>query len=274
MLVRHELLATTSWDSFLTWQNPGETVRGFDFSVLTPVVAWVAAAAVLLVGRYLLAWSDLRTSTIANAAASSRVLGRLLGMAIIWLLLSLGWEAGRALASYFHHTSSWQAAGYGSIVVAAAEVFRRIRSWMTAQPTKVQTGSFLDLLKPLLPQILAYFVVGASFVLVAAAIAWFLTADWMTLAAAVVIDLLVLTFLCWLVDPESLGLHAFYREKILRTYLGASNTSLESIANCAPTAADNRRTLPDRDDDVILADLVKDPHFFPLCISYAALPTI
>jgi hypothetical protein len=52
-----------------------------------------------------------------------------------------------------------------------------------------------------------------------------LTSDWATLFSLAVIALSVVIGVGWLADPNQLSLHAFYRARLIRAYLGASNSA-------------------------------------------------
>jgi Patatin-like phospholipase len=225
------------------------------FSLVNPLLAWWVASLAVLAVRYVDFWRRPAASTPAVVAASSRVLGRLLGLTIAWVLLSVAWEAGRILVLTIEGRP-WLAAGYGGVAVAAAETFRRVRSWMNAQPNKAQTGFFTDRLKPLIPQILAYFVVVMAYVLIAALVGELLKIP-LLLVALTIIAACALAGFCRFLDPEALGLHWFYRERILRTYVGASNTALSDEPHAAPKPEQNRQTDVDVRDDVAMADLAK-----------------
>ena len=222
---------------------------------LVPVLAWVVPAVFLLIARYFIYWINPRGSTTAALAAGSRVVGRLLGLTLVWIALAVIWE----VAHFSYSFSIRLAVGYGGATVAAAETFRRVRSWMNSQPTKAQTGSLVDAVKRVLPQVLAYFAVLMGAVLVIIGIIALWNFGWCVVMGCFAIDIVLLAILCWVLDPEALGLHAFYRERILRTYLGASNTKL--VAGCAgaPTAAQNRQTEEDANDDLLLSDFTADP---------------
>jgi hypothetical protein len=143
-----------------------------------------------------------------------------------------------------------------ALIASAGGAFALLRNWLTTLQ-KPQSPGLLDRLKPFLPQFLAYLTIvlaAALFVslLVGPSLRHFAT--WLVIAALAVVALVVALF----VDPQSFGLHTFYRDRIARAYMGASNP----LAN---TARQNRQFHVRPGDDVALDALCGRPMHLVCC---------
>ena len=86
---------------------------------------------------------------------------------------------------------------------------------------------------------------GASVVLASAAIAW------------IGISLGLVAGLGWLIDPNTLSLHAFYRARLVRAYLGATNQTRRRTGTRRRPAARPRDDGIGRAANALLAVLVE-----------------
>jgi hypothetical protein len=222
----------------LLWTDAG-TLR----LLLAGPAAWFVAAVALVFVRFIaaaIAGRNLR-STI------DRVLSRLLFAATIWLVVCALWLGARSLSG---DASIWaelvSAAGTGAIGLAIT----RLHSFFARQPNKPAGSRLSAFLKPRLPQLLSYVFVGALTVLVMAAMsntAVFL-GPYPVLFGAILITLAILLFF----EPNEVGLHAFYRGRLARAFLGAAG---------AQNDTEGRFTEPQQDDDI---PLDKCPRSAPL----------
>lgn len=184
---------------------------------------------------------------------ATRILGLTTGMfviAVLWLLAIWLGDQGNQIK-----VSATGATGILALVFAWA------KKWLTEPVQQSRGGSFLEFiltwLKRATPKILSNLVWLLLFVLVGSVVHWWgctkvdlLTWPfWLPLGGCIVFILLV----TWLFDPARVGMHEFYRSRISRCYLGASNLTSQGREN--QRAALNRHTSERPEDDIKLKDL-------------------
>jgi GNAT superfamily N-acetyltransferase len=177
-----------------------------------------------------------------------RTLMRMVALSVLLTVLAGIWHLGINL----QHLTGWLLA----LTASSGGAFALLRNWLSTLQ-KPQAPGPLDRLKPLLPQVLAYLTI----VLAGALIVSLLVGPsarhfsvWLTIATLAVLALVVGLF----VDPQSFGLHTFYRDRIARAYLGASNP-------LGPTARQNRLFNVRPGDDVKLDALCGRPMHLVCC---------
>jgi hypothetical protein len=190
---------------------------------------------------------------IAAVGALERVVMRLLGLAIVWALLVVLWHLGVNL-SRVHIRASWA----GVTALASGGVFGLLRNWLNQGFKNTGTQGLLERLRPVLPQVLAYLAIGCAMVwlislmtdgLGRSGAAW----DW---AAVVMLGgLIVFAFL----DPAAYSLHAFYRDRIARAYLGATSPRGSQRGGA------NRSSEPRPADDMPLDQSIARPLHLVCC---------
>jgi GNAT superfamily N-acetyltransferase len=154
---------------------------------------------------------------IAAVGALERVVMRLLGLAIVWALVVLLWHVGINL-SRVHIQATWA----GMTALASGGIFGLIRNWLNQGFKNTGTQGLLERLKPVLPQVLAYLAIACAMV-------WLISlmADWLGRSGAAwdwaAVVMLSGLFVYAFVDPAAYSLHAFYRDRIARAYLGATS---------------------------------------------------
>jgi GNAT superfamily N-acetyltransferase len=235
-------------DSLLAVVFPWDHTAGVQWLVFRPAVAWAGALTILILLRPL--WQRLFWKRDeGKAAAFRRISGWLLNAVVLWIVFAAAWETARYLVSRFD--AFRVTVGSVGVLAAGAEVFRRLRAWVNANPTRAKTGDLPSILRPLVPQVLAYLVVGSGLVVISALL---LSSreGWLAAAGA---DVIVVIAILWLVDPEQLGLRAFYRSRIVRAYLGASNAAAAGRTGGTAQAIDNRSPVEHSQDDLKLCDL-------------------
>lgn len=216
--------------------------------LFAPALAWLLPAAGLLVFRATGSRFVTSPARMVARAAFDRVTGRLLFLAAAWLVLGgLWWLSLRVGAEVMGKG----ALGGGLTVTGALFLWARKRIGDALTRRQLE-GGVLDRLKPYLPQVLAYAVIGLGVVLLAAVLRPALAsgaaggmnavAAVAGLAAAIVAATLVFF------DPNRMGLHSFYRGRISRAFLGASN----------PRTRRRRSTEEQEDDDLPLHELRND----------------
>jgi GNAT superfamily N-acetyltransferase len=215
--------------------------------VLAPAAAWAAALTMMAIGRWVLS-TRMRTPWQQHFhRAADRVRSRLLLLAVVWTGLALLWAAGVVVEYDYigHHLEAAPAMGGFTAVLAAA--FAKIHHLFSRK--KSDGGKVMALLRPMLPQLLAYAVVGMMALGVVCLVlaggrggGLLAFTPWQAAGAT----LAVLVLVAFLMDPNEVGLHSFYRSRLVRAYPGASNDA---------RAGRNRETEVVEGDDLRLGEL-------------------
>lgn len=233
--------------------------------VFETALAWTAAGVTLLVGRLFVTSLTKPAERAVRSNALDRVIMRFFGLALIWALIAVLWHLGVIVSR----------AGWGSTATAIAAMlsgglFGALRNWLTTAFSQTGHRGFIERARPFLPMLLAYLTIGLGIVWVATLLAWWLDPGqlpamartplqwWLPWILAVVILTGVLGVVLAL-DPADYSLHAFYRDRIARAYLGASNPQ------AADRAADNRNAEIRPDDDLKLSSLPDRPLHLVCC---------
>ena len=217
-----------------------------------PSIVWLATCVLMIVNRYYADWSSDRADNRTVLAASSRCMGRLGKIAIVWALFATIWELSRLLDNFvLNHLFAT-----GGGLAVALELFRRSTGMLTQTASQSETPSILSSIKSLLPQILAYSILAVILVLLCQCAHHLLNMWGLWLIAMIGLGASVILLVeCVLVNPETLGLHAFYRDRLARAYLGASNPELID-KNQQMFAFFNRQTMPHEHDDFPLGQVL------------------
>jgi hypothetical protein len=209
-------------------------------------ILWAGVALVMFVPRLL--YMRFRKVSVSGKSMSAidRALSRMLGAALAFAVLGALWLAGCWL-NYAHWGLRVPAGG----AFASGGAFALLRRWISnLGPAK--KGGVMDMIKPLIPQILAYVAIALWAICIAALLAgWIEDSDskhaispWLLFFIALGIVVFAIVFF----DPAQVSLHSFYRNRLTRAYLGASIDAKQSAAN-------NRQTDVRLRDDIQLRDL-------------------
>ncbi len=225
--------------------------------LLAPVVAWGAAIALIAAGRTLASRHTRTLNRRYHRAAYERAQGRLAFLIAAWTVLSILWICGMAVAALVtgENRELW-IGGLGTFVVALGWIFAKVQQLVGRKPNASPEAGPGARLGPLLPRVLAYLTVGLLLVSmmallqVSASMAGFRALPGLPLISplvavvglAALISLLTLLFF----DPNEIGIHSFYRGRLVRAYLGASNT-----------AAGDTRLVEELEDDDIRLDRIR-----------------
>jgi hypothetical protein len=230
-------------------------------TALLPAVAWAMAAIPLITLRSLLSrWFARGYWERVHQGALERVLSLVLLCAAVWSVIGVLWVVGQILAAG-GISGLLTAMGTGA---AGGGAFSWARKLLGAQPNKPTGGKRLERLRPWIPKLLAYVTLAAA---TAGAVTLLVLlferlgpAGVFAIAAAC---LVVIVLAAWLFDPHENGLHAFYRARLVRAYLGASNVKAVRRATTECEHDDIRlNCLPDRPLHLICCaanDLSADP---------------
>ncbi len=245
-----------SWErpDLFAWPSFSETQAVLALPALLGICTVTLLAARLVAARICRKPRSLPMITGLERCAT-RLLGITIGMtaiAALWLLA--------AFVADLPHQRGLTVTASGATVAAA--LFAWAKRWLT-QPVQETRGSGLirfltDRLKRATPKALALLVWLLLVVLVGALLHRqgshvgdvLAPAFWWPLAAS----LGVVALVAWLFDPARVGMHDFYRSRISRCYLGASNRDAASRTE-AERAALNRHIAERPDDDLTLGQL-------------------
>lgn len=204
-------------------------------------LAWLLPALGIVAVRAFTARWMRRFWLLQGRTAFDRVVARLLLFAAIWLVLAGVWWAGARLELL---RVEWLAT-YGTGVAGLAA----LAAWLQKRVAEVLRGGGLgkgvvDRIRPRLPTLLASAAVLALAVGVVAVVARARDSGWLPalLTGAATFTILTLFYF----DPNRIGLHSFYRGRIARTFLGASNPATQ--------ATDHRTTEEVEGDDFPMAE--------------------
>ncbi len=226
--------------------------------LLIPVVPWVAASFTMSVRRWLGSrWVRDHVQRVRRNSFD-RVHARFIFVAVIWTVIAALWWVGALVAGFAMLGNQPEVTtGLVGSTGLAVWLFSRIQKRLSTE----EKGSFgtglLARLKPMLPQIVAYLAVVLMVVSTVALIVAFNLSDFsysppltMAIASALVIVLSLFLF-----NPNEIGLHTFYRARLARAYLGASNLD--------PSA--RRKTEERKDDDIQLGEIDPRAPFHLIC---------
>jgi GNAT superfamily N-acetyltransferase len=215
-------------------------------------ILWIGVALILLVPRLLL-MRVLRVSVSGKlVSAMDRALSRMLGAALVFAALTILWLAG----CWLNYTNWGTKVPAGGALLSGG-AFTLLRNWI-GRLGPAKKGGFMDIVKPLIPQILAYVAIALWAICVAALLAGWIKSGvpWWILAA---VPFCIVLFAIVFFDPAQVSIHSFYRNRLSRAYLGASNLDAKK------SSEQNRQTDVRKRDDIELralsptvAELAKD----------------
>ncbi len=188
---------------------------------------------------------------------TTRILGLAAGMTVLaglWLFAAYLGDKGNEL--------KLQATGLGTTV--SALLFMWAKKWLTEPVQETRGSGFTDFavswLKRATPKALSTIVWLLMFVLVGTLLHWWgcknsnvlMLPFWLPFLACCTLILLTTYFF----DPARVGMHEFYRSRISRCYLGASNPFHEAAnPRESDRAALNRQTSERPNDDIKLGQM-------------------
>jgi len=210
-----------------------------------PILAWIGALAVVSFLRLgFQRWGSPATAT-RRRPLLERIIGRLVAFTVVWLgglalfnlsLLFRSWSSGAAPFTI--------GGGVGLGTVASFLV----RKFVLGAPRGEPGGGLKSVVRIVTPQILAYLALALIGAGIGTLVITCLAEPTSPIRIAVVCCA-VLLVISVVFNPNQAGLHPFYRSRIARAYLGASNF----------LPPDNRQVTPHKGDDLPLGDLVTRP---------------
>jgi hypothetical protein len=217
---------------------------GLSFSpyLFAAPILWAAIALIVFLPRVII----MRVAPVRVSgkvvSAIDRALSQMLGAAVIVTVVGFLWLTGCWLKC-----DEWGTKISAGGALVSGGVFAFLRNWIGRLSLSKKAG-FTDLIKPLIPQILAYIAIALWAICIAVLLAELIghgISPWAVFIVAAGIILGAIT----LFDPAQVSLHSFYRNRISRAYLGASNRE------AVKSAEENRQTEVRRYDDIQLHEL-------------------
>jgi GNAT superfamily N-acetyltransferase len=219
---------------------------GFSFSphLFDAPILWACVALAMFVPRLLFMrfWKVSVSGKIVSII--DRALSRMIGAALVIAALAGLWLAGCWLHVHYTYWGASPAAG-GALLSGGA--FALLRNWI-GRLGPAKKGGLMDMVKPLIPQILAYVAITLWAICIAfLLVRWIQNgqSSWYVVGIAAGIVVFAILFF----DPAQVSLHSFYRNRLARAYLGASNLDAKKLSE------QNRQTDVRLRDDIELRAL-------------------
>jgi hypothetical protein len=220
----------TAWSYQSVWMRGGELG---DLSlkerlyVFTPALPWLVATGALVLGRWLVSRFVTTHIQQPKLAAVDRVLSRLLLLATLWSVIAAFFLAGRLLREFFllrpslEDTYSVLRTGLVGAVLGLTALFAKVQQLFGRKASKPVSPDVKSRARSSVPQFLAYAVLSLLLLNLVLLLIGARDEGWSgwLVAGAVVITLLTV----FLFDANIVGLHAFYRARIARTFIGAAH---------------------------------------------------
>ncbi|HZH79115.1 MAG TPA: hypothetical protein VEY88_24020, partial [Archangium sp.] len=187
-------------------------------ALFTPVVAWLGGVGVLVLCRCLLSRWMLDQLVRTRMAAVDRLISGLLVLAGLWSVVSSVWLAAQLTRPMYE---AFAGTGLVGLIMVLVTVFARVQQLFGRQASKPVTPNRLSRARSLLPQVLAYVILALTtlgLVLLIQAAHEHHWLGWLGVGAGGITLFTLLFF-----DPNQVGLHAFYRSRIARTFIGAAH---------------------------------------------------
>jgi GNAT superfamily N-acetyltransferase len=247
------LLMRASWMKFppsnadWRWQwSTGISPQGIGFSfsphLFDAPIIWAGVALIMLVPRLLIMRFRKVSESGKIVSVMDRALSRMLGAALVFAAL-----AGLWLVGCWFNCTNWGTRMPAGGALLSGGTFALLRNWI-GRLGPAKKGGVMDLVKPLIPQILAYAAIALWAICIAA-----LLADWIErgvspwLLFAILFGIVVFAVVFF--DPAQVSMHSFYRNRLARAYLGASNLDAKQ------SSEQNRQTDVRLRDDIELRAL-------------------
>lgn len=199
--------------------------------LLYPAGAFGAALLVIIVLRTLAArWlgsasrdtSGTAHGHVRERSAFDRLLSRTLLLVVGWTSISLLWFVGTGLFANVTEVSVPRDVGLFSVLVSAlSALFVWARKLISQQPGKTTPGRVGAGVRTQIPRLLASAVVCLIILGLIVALQYWAWHDYLTPVFLGIIVILATGIVVF--HPNRIGMHAFYRGRLARSYLGASN---------------------------------------------------
>lgn len=240
--------------------------------LLVPAAVWAGALAAFLLLRFLFSRAARYGWGKALRCGLDRACSRLLFLAAAWTVFAVLWCLGTALTYVFAPRYPEATAVGGGGVALAVWLQIRLQKLASQDRRGAAAPRLSARIRAILPRVVAYPILAAIAVGVVALLAaahaapgaalWRLGAYEAAVAVVAVVTLLTVLFY----QPEQVGLHAFYRSRLARAYLGASRPRARTDVG--------RVTEDDAADDLALCELpAGGPVHLVCCAANDLVPT-
>lgn len=231
-------------------------------AAFAPVAVLGACMVALIFFRVVVARFSSSDKMISVLVGIERAITRFLGLTCALLGFAILWGLGYLL---MHSANKWHALPFtGGGTAVSTGLFLWLHKWLSESPTQTHGGNLLHMavgvLKRATPKFLATITLLLILLLIGALVEWTIhqmdsSMEWVfwTLPAGC---LVIVGLTIWLFNPARVGMHEFYRSRISRCYLGASNLDRTNKENKEDDlAAQNRHTSERPKDDLTLGEL-------------------
>lgn len=238
------LLPVAAFPSRSMFDATDDALVGLLPELFRPTWCWLAAYGGMAGLRYVLTRAGASIPSMTLRGALDRVLARLVGLATAWSVLSLLWQGGQWLASHPPFSIAAEPLVIGMILVV-------MWLWRVSKvpPNIPRTQSAWQRLRNGIPLLVAY----ATLILALVGIASLLVRAHrdleMSVAMLLTITLGGVLLTVVLFDPAEAGLHAGFRSRVTRAYLGS--WPIRTAHKLEP----NRAVDPQPSDDFWVTDL-------------------
>jgi GNAT superfamily N-acetyltransferase len=203
--------------------SPGGRAFSFSPHLFDAPILWAGVALVVFVPRLLFMRFCKVSLSGKIVSIVDRALSRMLGAAVVVTVLGILWLAGCWL-NYTDWGTNVPAGG----ALLSGGAFTLLRNWI-GRLGPAKKGGLMDIVKPLIPQILAYIAIALWAICMAALLAGWIkngVSPWVLFAIACGIVVFAVLFF----DPAQVSMHSFYRNRLARAYLGASNLDAKKLS--------------------------------------------
>lgn len=217
-------IAAVRWLNLPPLQLPiiADSQRSVDWlALLGPAGALAVGVLVLVLIRLVTSRFGSRLTAKPRDASVSRVTSRLLSVAAAWSVTALLWCAGAILWHLVTGGTAVKLTGLSGAAVILSAAFGKLQQFTARQPNKGIGDSRLERLRRRAMPLVAYLALAAVACALVLLVCVAADGGWAPLLLGIALATTVLVLLAF--DPNSMGMHAFYRDRLARAYLGASN---------------------------------------------------
>lgn len=217
-----------------------------------PALIWGIVALAFVAFRFRGVFTRSSIERRVAVPVNDRTTMRLFGLAAFWTVLASLWHLALNLEPLGISLTT-----LGTSAAGTAGLFGLLRHWIGQFLTRPSKIGLWERAKPYVPQILAYLTVAMIWIALGNGLIKLNSANWYSwYFTAALMGVVVMTVL--LVDPHEFGLHAVYRDRICRAFLGA-------VFSTGQMASQNRQTDFRKTDDLKLKELDRRPLHLICC---------
>jgi len=222
--------------------------------LFAPAIGWSVSMLLLIFLRALLSRWIREPKKGFYRAALDRTVARLLGMTVFWMVMLLFLFCAFILWTRYQSLMAGWGAGVGA---GSGALYTYAQRLLSRQPNRARAGFFSTFLaRYALPLLATTALVSISLAVTCGLYIAIASPSPVIAWLSVGGPMLVIAFAVFFYNPNEIGLHSFYRSRLARAFLGASNET---------TAAKNRQALEREDDDLPLSKLPKSAPLHLIC---------